>query len=144
MAPAVTLTGAFQDIEGNASRRRCTTRLAAFLRYILGRITSDYHAGYLTPPTPSVTIPPSLSATACPSRGIAMSALSAHTIVNPENSVLHVVQEQGHLLSAAQVISEISRRYGLSESVVRGAVWDLIAEGTIELSSDRHLAVVRG
>lgn len=69
-----------------------------------------------------------------------MSAVAAQPIINAEAVIISAVREYGTEYEAPDLVSVISKRTGLPERVVRGVIWDLIAQGRLELTSARKIA----
>ena len=61
-------------------------------------------------------------------------AVAIQPIVDPETTVCAAVRQYGSEYEVPELISVISKRTGLPERVVRGVVWDLLAERKLVLS----------
>ncbi len=60
---------------------------------------------------------------------------------DPETIVKEQVRALGADFAPAFVVEQISSRTGLAERTVRRVIWSLLAEGKIELSTNRRLFV---
>lgn len=66
-------------------------------------------------------------------------AVAAQPIVDTEAVITSAVREYGAEYEAPRLVSVISEKTGLPERVVRGVVWDLLAQGKLNLTSARTI-----